>query len=1403
MLRGENMKLIKSKPVIATTLAAGLLLSMAVPSYPLAAKQEPISYENVESMLKGLSAEERKALNELTVAPTFTIAPDVKQNSSEMVSVIVEFKTLPAKVAVKQQAAIGKRMLEAAAETQVEQSHQAFKKFVSSFKKQKSMKDYDPAAIEINREYKHAINGVSMTLPGIVVKELLASDEVKRVWSNKELQLDVPEGKEGISPKMADSVPQIGVDKLHDENITGKGIKVGVIDTGVDYNHPDLTESYKGYRDTDGEDPKEIDPDAVKGWDFVDNDADPMETTYEDWQNSEYPEDYNGSKYYTSHGTHVSGTIAANKQNDVDYAVGGVSPEVDLYNYRVLGPYGSGTNEDVIAGIDKAVSDEMDVMNLSLGSSVNDPLDPTSIAINHAMLSGVVAVVAAGNAGPSEKTLGSPGTAALGITVGASDSAMNIPTMSLSAGKDTLSLMLLAKNFSDQLKLLEAKNLPLVSAGIGQAGDFEGIDVKGKVALIERGTLTFDEKIANAKAAGAIATIIYNNTDGQISAYLGEGKGYIPSFRLSKEEGEKLKNSGVSTVSFKDLSSTKTEGDTLADFSSRGPVNGNYDIKPDVVAPGVAVFSTIPEYINSPEEGEDYSTSYSRMQGTSMASPHVAGVAALILQSNEEYDPFDVKQALMNTSVDLKHHYSVNEVGAGRIDAYEAVHAETTIKVLDQTETMTGDEKTLIEEETGSIAFGREYLRENNETISISKDIEIENRGKKKNYAISVKFNEGIEGVENAKENGVKLNIKNSIAVGKEKSKTLPATIKVPSTAKPGAYEGYIIFTNKDNQEENYQVPFSITVTDKGIDYIETDRPSLANDITFWQHYYPIINGMFALKSPMETIDVILSDGKTGEPLGYIGSLNANNMVPDREYFLIYMFTGYMQPFTNDPENPIAEERVKLPEGDYKFDFIATDESGKTYTIDSPVIVDNTAPEVSWDKKPGVYELNDSMFTEEDGMEAFYVHGNVQDQTVDLLNEKGLEYDQSSNTMFFDTSKFAYFARTFPIAENGEVKFGIEKSDIAEEALYLQLATMDIATAVNHERYIFLQEGTPYISADYNKKSIKKNDTITMSLTLNNVKDLMSSQHKVSFYDEYYQFKNAKLSQEIKQYAKQKGISVELKDPEVAKDELWTSSVTLETVLSGKAFNGLSGDMPIIDVNFKLIDDTLYSKYSAFEVVTASYEQKDKKTAELPFYSTEKFEVISKHTTVEGTVNLEAFNSEEGYFNRTGDAENLGIDIYAQTRSGKKYKGTIDSYGQFQVKGIPASSQEYTLVIAAPGHLKSYSTFIPGKKVAGELIGQLQRVRPALGLAGDVNGDKLIDIKDIRDAVDAYGDEDSSIKKEDINQDGKVDEADVRLIEKNFLAKGPDAGNKDPKETIGKKDLEYFLRLIELEPNKN
>lgn len=233
------------------------------------------------------------------------------------------------------------------------------------------------STIEITNEYKHAFNGVSMTLAGTDVEKLLESDLVNRIFEDRVVKVDPKEldgsftenvsagnkqdtakttstQQQKVSEQNTSSealkenyIPLPGIEDLHKDNVTGTGIKVGVLDTGIDYNHPDLKNVYQGYRKTDGQDPKTIDPNTVKGWDFVDNDADPMETTYQDWVNAGKPESPGGT-YYTSHGTHVSGTIAGQGENTVDSPAQGVAPDVDLYSYRVLGPYGSGYTSGII-----------------------------------------------------------------------------------------------------------------------------------------------------------------------------------------------------------------------------------------------------------------------------------------------------------------------------------------------------------------------------------------------------------------------------------------------------------------------------------------------------------------------------------------------------------------------------------------------------------------------------------------------------------------------------------------------------------------------------------------------------------------------------------------------------------------------------------------------------------------------------------------------------------------------------------------------------------------------------------------------------------------------------------------------------------------------------------------------
>ncbi|UAL51533.1 S8 family serine peptidase [Metabacillus dongyingensis] len=1402
------MKNNKGKKLITGTLAMGLLLSASIPYNTLA--ENPIKtakISNVEKVLSNLSEEQRRALEQLDVGPGFTIDPKINTTSPELVQVIVEFNQAPAKVDLQKEALKGKKISLTSAKEKVEASHKEFKAYVNSIKSKKKQALFETAEVEIKQEYKNAFNGVSMTLPGIAVEELLHSGTVKRIWSNAEVQLELPPEAKGISPKMADSIPQIGVDRLHDENIKGAGIKVGVLDTGIDYTHPDLAGAYKGYKAQTGQNPAAVNPASVKGWDFVADDADPMETTYNDWKETSDPEinPSTGSSYYTSHGTHVSGTVAAQQKNNVDYAVKGVAPEVDLYGYRVLGPYGSGYTEDVLAGIDKAVSDEMDVINLSLGASVNDPLYPTSVAINNAMLSGVVSVVSAGNAGPNEKTVGSPGTSAFGISVGASDAAISIPSFTAAVNDIRFeSMKLLGKNFADQLNELEGQTLPFIYAGLGNPADFDGKDFNGKVALIERGVLTFDAKVQNAKNAGAAAVIIYNNADGDIPTYIGENTKYVPTFQLSKADGEKIKGLTESSITFNELKEVKTEGDSLADFSSRGPVNGNYDIKPDIVAPGVSIFSTYPEYMNHPEDGNDYTAAYTRMQGTSMAAPHITGVAALVLQQNPDLDPFEVKTAIMNTADDLKQNYSVFEVGAGRVDAYNAVHSKVSVKVLDTTENIENGEYVDIPEVTGSIGYGSRYTKEG-AAVKDSRTLQIVNKtGKAQTYRTDVEYHQARKGVQDAIENKIQVAVPDTLKVGAGKTKDIQAKITVPENAEIGRYEGYIHLVNEQNPEEKFQVPFAIRVTDKGIDYTELLQPSVTNDTQFHQYASPGSPMIFKLKSPLKQFDLVLKDAKTGEPLGITGSFDGTNAVPDREYFIRLAFRGIIFPFTGNEDQPISEAPVRVPAGEYSLEMIGHDEDGKTYSVANVAVVDNTPPKVDLDVEPGVVEIDDSMLTEEDGYRGLWVHGSITDSTVDLLASKGYDYTQKSNTAAYYENNGPFIGGFLKLEDNGDTKFGVLPEEYETKPYQLRIFPWDIATAANvfaSPNYVFMKEGTEHATNRYNKQSVKIGSEITMTLDLNNVKRFMSGEFEIdNTYSDIFKFQSVKVNRAFDALAKQKGVKVDLHEAEVTE-----KSVKVGASLSKEGFKGFDGDLPFLDVTFKIIDDTFYSSLALFNVTKLSYIKAGQtEPTILPAYSLERFNFISKHSQVTGSISPEAFLTSGGYLENKNDYSKMGFRVYAKAADGSTYPGTIDERGQFKIPGIPVSKDFHTVYIEANGHTITATKVMLSKPVDGKLYGISQRINPNTNLAGDINRDEMIDIRDLEIAVNHYGKTNPSNPNLDIDQDGIVGETDVRFIEKNFLAIGALAPEKaKPKEKIGKNGLAEFLKKIGLAPKNS
>ncbi len=518
--------------------------------------------------------------------------------------------------------------------------------------------------LELRYVFEHALLGFSVKGPASALDRLTKQENILRVSpvNTYQVETDVPPfntkmsvaetgappfitktnrlatansfsntNKNQTLPKPNDeNIKMIGGDEVrsfydpNNQRLTGKGVTVGVIDTGIDYTHPDLKTNYKG------------------GHDLVDNDKDPMES-----------KGNNGPA--TLHGTHVAGIIAANGK------IRGVAPEATLIAYRALGPGGSGTTEQVIAAIEQAIKDKVDIVNLSLGNSVNGPDLPISLALNRAVDTGITAVTSSGNSGPNRWTVGSPGTASKAISVGASTPPQKIPYLQITGNqKIRMEPMQGAPDWT-----IDIGSQELAIAGLGSRDELAAANVKGKIVLLDRGRFTFTQKAINALKAGAKAVIIANNSQGSFSGNL-EEMVPIPVSAISKADGVAIKNSATKIA----RTILIEERDILADFSSRGPVTVTWEIKPDVVAPGVAINSTIPG-------------GYLSLQGTSMAAPHVAGACALIKQAHPNWGPQEIKAALMNTAKPIANQtgqpYKTYEQGAGRIQPVNALQAESLV----------------------------------------------------------------------------------------------------------------------------------------------------------------------------------------------------------------------------------------------------------------------------------------------------------------------------------------------------------------------------------------------------------------------------------------------------------------------------------------------------------------------------------------------------------------------------------------------------------------------------------------------------------------------------------------------------------------------------------------------------
>lgn len=552
------------------------------------------------------------------------------------------------------------------------------------------LKQINPQILVLYR-YKMVMNGLTIVAPYSDLEKIQSVRGISMVKRSQNFDRPKaltasPSTKEG-NLLANNSALFIGAKAAIDKNIKGQNIKIGIIDTGVDYTHAMLGGSGDP-ADFEKNKPNEDNSrfpntKVVGGVDFVGSKYNAGSDVFA----QRIPIKDNNPMDEGGHGTHVAGTVAGIGDGAISY--NGVAGSGLLYALKVFGSDGSTSDEVVISALeyaadpnsDENLDDRLDVVNLSLGSSFGSPKIFYNLAIKNLTLGGTVVVCSAGNSGDINYIVGAPSVSDEALSVAASVDSMDhnwkFKAVSIAlADKTEIDVEAVESSMTKPISFIESAQGKFVFVGTANK-DFteeESKTIKGNVVLVDRGEVTFAEKIKRAATAGAIGVVVINNQDGDAFGMGGDGKFDIPAIMITKVLGMKIKESmktGDVVINFKvdKVIEKASLIDTVTDFSSRGPRSEDSIIKPEISAPGQNIISA----------GMGMGKQTIQLSGTSMSGPHIAGVMALMKQNYPELSVAELKSVVMGTAKSMVDKdgqaYSISRIGAGRVQIDKALNA--------------------------------------------------------------------------------------------------------------------------------------------------------------------------------------------------------------------------------------------------------------------------------------------------------------------------------------------------------------------------------------------------------------------------------------------------------------------------------------------------------------------------------------------------------------------------------------------------------------------------------------------------------------------------------------------------------------------------------------------------------